>query len=148
VRVRVSDFSNGRVGVRWEEIKLWIASKPNAFLTTLLVGFIAGFFLGAHAVLNSNATAFTTLGCVAIGAALGYAACRAGRPSPLSPFLPSAPRNPKSSPPSDTIDDAQAALTTLGYSAREARIAVASALASLGDDATVSTIVRAAFRKA
>jgi hypothetical protein len=144
VRVRVSGFSDGRVGVRWEEIKLWIASKPNAFVTTLLVGFIAGFFLGAHAVLNSNATAFTMLGCVAIGAALGYAACRAGRPSP---FSPPAPRNPKSSPPSDTIDDAQAALATLGYGAREARIAVASALASLGDDATVSTIVRAAFRK-
>jgi hypothetical protein len=126
---------------------LWIASKPNAFITTLLVGFIAGFFLGAHAALNSNASAFTMLGCVAIGAMLGYAARRAGRSSPL---LPLTPRNPKSSPspPSDTIDDAQAALTTLGYSAREARIAVASALASLGDDATVSTIARAAFRKA
>jgi hypothetical protein len=143
---------------------VWIASRPNAFIITLFVGFVVGFFLGAHAVLNSNATASTMLGCVAVGAGFGYAAAaRRARlgPSSLSPIA-SAPRaassrnatfsprrdrrSPVAAPSSDAIDDAEAALVSLGYGVREARNAVAAALANLDDDADASAIVRAALR--
>jgi Holliday junction resolvasome RuvABC DNA-binding subunit len=48
---------------------------------------------------------------------------------------------------SPSIEDAEAALASLGYSAREARSAVASALATLDDDAAdAAAIVKAALR--
>ena len=140
---------------------MWIASRPNAFMATLFVGFVAGFFLGAHAVLNSNAFAFMMLGCAAVGAGFGYAVPRrAVGPSSLS-LIASAPRAASSrnaasprrdrgslvgAPSSDAIDDAQAAIVSLGYGEREARSAVASALATLDDDADASAIVKAVLR--
>jgi hypothetical protein len=128
---------------------MFVISRPNAFITTALAALIVGFFLGAHAVLNSNATAFTMLVCIAIGAALGYAvARRAPRIASLRNTTPYC-RNrepPIVGPSNDVIDDAQSALVSLGFTVREARVAVASTLTTLGDDATVSTIVHAALR--
>jgi hypothetical protein len=123
---------------------VWIVSRLNAFGFVFLTGLFAGFALGVHAI-QSSPGAF--VGCAALGALLGAVAARrfdrsAPQPSPPSPTPTRAPLHS----PSPATDDAEAALVTLGYGAREARTAVASALATLDDDADASAIVRAVLR--
>jgi hypothetical protein len=130
---------------------MWIASRPNAFIATLFAGLVAGFFLGAHAVTGSNAAGANMICAAALGAIVGFAAGRRMPPA-ASPFPPAAsPPPPAASPApahslSPSIEDAEAALASLGYSAREARSAVAGALSSLDDAADAATIVKAALR--
>jgi hypothetical protein len=155
---------------------MWIASRPNAFFSTLLVGLIAGFFLGAHAVTGSNATAISMAAFTAVGAVLGAGAmarrnrarCEGTIPMPACPLPATYPRlNDGNDPSADTealrrrrttpppppdrvsaaaIDDAETALRNLGFSVREARSAVAGALSSLDARADAATIVKAALR--
>jgi RuvA, C-terminal domain len=132
---------------------MWIASQPRAFISTALFGLVAGFFLGVHAVTGSNAAGASMICAAVLGAIVGFAAGRRMPPA-ASPFPPAAsPPPPAASPApapahslSPSIEDAEAALASLGYSAREARSAVASALATLDDDADAAAIVKAALR--
>ena len=138
---------------------MWIASQPRAFISTALFGLVAGFFLGVHAVTGSNAAGASMICAAVLGAIVGFAAGRRTPPA-ASPFPPAAsPPPPAASPApapaatpaparslSPAIEDAEAALASLGYSAREARSAVAGALSSLDDAADAATIVKAALR--
>jgi hypothetical protein len=131
---------------------MWIASSPNAFVTTLLVGLIAGFFLGAHAVTGSNATGASMIGVAVFGTIVGAGlARRFGRGQAVSCECDpprTARRRPTLSPGSDpAIEDAEVALRNLGCGARDARAAVTSALATLGDDADAAAIVKAAPKR-
>jgi hypothetical protein len=47
---------------------------------------------------------------------------------------------------SSDADDAEAALRNLGFDARDARVAVASAVATLSDDADLASIIKTALR--
>jgi hypothetical protein len=130
---------------------LWIASRPNAFGLVFLVGLIAGFFLGAHAVTGTNAAGSSMIGIAALGALVGFAAGRSRPPGPPSaPTLP-APRSPApeapAGPAAHNINDAREALIALDFSQRDAKAAIARAVSALGADATVSEIVREALRK-
>jgi len=138
---------------------LWIASKPNAFIVTLFMGLVAGFFLGARAVTASNAAgssmiAFAIFGAI-VGAVLARRFDRADRSRECDPprstrrlpavLPPSAPDRERASQSSEG-EVAEAALRSLGYGVREARTAVASAIATLDDDADASAIVKTALR--
>jgi hypothetical protein len=126
---------------------MWIVTRLNAFGITFLAGLFAGFALGLHAVRADIGP--WVLGAVALVALAG--SWRDGRRRGAKAGAPSAPLpTPRAAlaahPTSAATDDAQAALVSLGYGAREARDAVAEAVTSLGDDADASTIVRAALR--
>jgi hypothetical protein len=131
---------------------MWIASRPNAFVTTLLVGLIAGFFLGAHAVTGSNAGGDSMIGVGMLGAIIGGVLGRRACPDRWFGCSASLECNPPRRrallAPSQLsgAEDAEAALRNLGFSVRDARIAVAGAVSSLGDDADATVIVRAALR--
>ena len=110
---------------------MWIASPPNAFIINdILVGIVAGLFLGVHAVLKSRRPTPSDVVAFAVGAGFmgmrrrcdgrgrdlhrfadsASAACasRAGNVSPGRDRV--AGRAPSSR---DAIDDAEAALGTL-----------------------------------
>ena len=121
---------------------MWIASKPGAFITTFFAGLVAGFFLGAHAS-HADAGLYIVAALAVVALADSW---RDGR-NRRGGTPPSMPRATLAAQPSSAaMDDAQSALATLGYSAREARTAVAAALATLDDDAEASEIVRAVLR--
>lgn len=129
---------------------MWIASKPSAFISTLLVGLIAGFFLGAHAVTGSNEAGASMIGVAAFGAIVGAVlAQRFGHSGSRECDPPRPARRQASLPPpqsSSEAEDAEAALLNLGFSARASRAAVAGAVSSLGGDADAAAIVKAALR--
>ena len=56
-------------------------------------------------------------------------------------------REPAPEPERDASADAVLALTTLGYSAKEARVAVAAAVAHVGRDAELEPLIREALRR-
>lgn len=133
---------------------MWIVSQPRAFIVTFLCGLIVGFFLGVHAVTGSNPAGASMI-CVGVfGAIVGAVSARRGCPRPDRWFGCSAsrecdpPRRRALLPPSQLsgAEDAEAALHNLGFSVRDARIAVAGAVSSLGDDADAAVIVKAALR--
>jgi hypothetical protein len=121
---------------------LWIVSNLKAYAVTFLIGMFAGFALGAHAS-HADAGMYIVAAFAVVALAGSW---RDGR-NRRSGKPPSMPRATLAAQPSSAaMDDAQAALATLGYSAREARTAVAAALATLDDDAEASEIVRAVLR--
>ena len=130
---------------------MWIASQPRAFGITLLCGLIAGFFLGVHAVTNSNEAGTSMIGVAVFGAIVGAVLARRfdrGQAVSRECDPPRTTRRRAVLPPSQTseTEDAEAALRSLGFSARDARVAVTSALAALGDDADAAAIVKAALK--
>ena len=125
---------------------MWIVSRLNAFGLTAFASLMAGFFLGAHAVqADPNALVVVAALCLIIGYAVGQR--RAARAKVTC--LPNAPQCGAPPAPHDTsgIDDAISALRNLGLSAKEAKAAIAGAVAALGDDADVSSLIRAGLGK-
>jgi hypothetical protein len=130
---------------------VWIVSSLKAYATTFFAGLFAGFGLGVHAVrADIGPWIFGAIAFVALAGLWRDGRWRGARAEASS--LPPSParRTPRAAlvahPSSAAEDDAQAALVSLGYSAHEARNAVAGAVAALDGDADASAIVRTALR--
>jgi hypothetical protein len=137
--------AQGRLPTYMEDKIVWLVSGPKAYILTFAAGLFAGFALGVHAVRADIGP--WALGAIVAAVLVAEARRRRTGPTPSTPFLPAPTPTPTPShTPSPEIEDAEAALRNLGFGARDARVAVASALASLGDDADVAMIIKAALR--
>jgi hypothetical protein len=123
---------------------VWIVAGLKAYILTFAGGLFVGFALGTHAVhADIGPWLVAALALVALVGLWRNSKRRGARAEPVPAPLPP-PLAPHSN--SAAMDDAQAALATLGYGQREARNAVAKAVDTLDDDADAAAIVKVALR--
>jgi hypothetical protein len=122
---------------------MWIVSRLNAFGLVFLAGLFLGFGLGIHAI-QASPQAFALVGGIGVAVGFAFGGRRPATPTP-PPATASAPTPAFTKP--TAIDDAISALRNLGMSNREAKTAIAGAVATLGEDADLSTLIRAGLGK-